>query len=259
MKNLTILTILIAFALNACTQDSFTEKTFHDFIAENEDQMFLSENTDKNFVFIAGSGWKLGITDFIEQSSKMTIKNEFSDLTVNQSGGTAIVSGIIDQKITQKENPSDVFEYKGVFTAVFASQNNKWVLMSWQHSDYRPEGSFTEKTFHELMAKTQDRMFTVENTDKNFVFIMGNGGKMNRSEFIDALSTIAVENDFSELKVNQSGGTAIVSGMIDQKITPKENPAGAWNYKGVFTAVYAAQNNNWVLMSWQHSDYKPNN
>lgn len=38
-----------------------------------------------------------------------------------------------------------------------------------------------------------------------------------------------------------------------------ENPAGAWNYKGVFTGVYAAQNNKWVLMSWQHSDYRPNN
>jgi len=138
MKNLAILTILVAFTLNACTQDSFTEETFHDLMAKNEDQMFLSENTDKNFVFIAGSGWKLGITDFIEQSSKLTVKNEFSDLTINQSGGTAIVSGLIDQKISQKENPSDVFEYKGVFTGVFAAQNNKWVLMSWQHSDYKP-------------------------------------------------------------------------------------------------------------------------
>jgi ketosteroid isomerase-like protein len=188
----------------------------------------------------------------------MTIKNEFSDLTVNQSGGTAIVSGIIDQKIAQKENPSDVFEYKGVFTAVYASQNNKWVLMSWQHSDYRPEGSFTEKTFHELMAKTEDRMFTLENTDENFVFITGNGQKMGRTELKELTSTMAVINEFSDLTVNQSGATVIVSGLIDQKISQKENPADAWNYKGVFTAVYAAQNNKWVLMSWQHSDYKPN-
>ena len=120
------------------------------------------------------------------------------------------------------------------------------------------QGAFTEKMFHDLMDKTEDRMFTLEDTDENFVFIMGNGAKMNRSELKEATSTMTVINDFSDLTVNQSGGTAIVSGMIDQKITPKENPAGAWNYKGVFTAVYANQKKNWVLMSWQHSDYKPN-
>jgi hypothetical protein len=120
------------------------------------------------------------------------------------------------------------------------------------------QGSFTEKSFHDHMAKSEDRMFALENTHENFLFIMGNGRKMNRPEFIDALSTVTVESDFSDLTVNQSGGTAIVSGLIDQKITPKDNPAGAWNYKGVFTAVYADQKKKWVLMSWQHSDYKPN-
>ncbi|MCL6259395.1 nuclear transport factor 2 family protein [Aquiflexum sp. TKW24L] len=120
------------------------------------------------------------------------------------------------------------------------------------------QGSFTEKTFYDHMAKNEDQKFLLENTDENFLFITGNGRKMNRSEFIEALSTVEIDSDFSDLTVNQSGGTAIVSGMIDQKITPKDNPAGAWNYKGVFTAVYANQKKNWVLMSWQHSDYKPN-
>lgn len=138
MKILSILTILTAFTINAYSQGSFTEKNFYDLIGKNGDRMFTLENTDENFVFIMGNGTKWGHTEIEEATSTMTVKNEFSDLTVNQSGGTAIVSGIIDQKIGQKENPSDIFEYKGVFTAVYASQKKKWVLMSWQHSDYRP-------------------------------------------------------------------------------------------------------------------------
>ncbi len=138
MKIVAILTILMAFTLNAYSQGSFTEKTFDEFMAIAEDRMFTLENTDENFVFITGNGRKMGRTVIKEATSTMSIINKFSDLTVNQSGGTAIVSGIIDQKISQKVNPSDVFEYKGVFTAVWASQKKKWVLMSWQHSDYRP-------------------------------------------------------------------------------------------------------------------------
>lgn len=138
MKNLAILTFLMAFTLNVYSQGSFTKKTFHEIMAKSEDRMFTLENTDENFVFITGNGRKMGRTELMESTSTMTIINEFSDLTVNQSGGTVIVSGLIDQKISQKENPSDVFEYKGVFTAVWASQKKKWVLMSWQHSDYRP-------------------------------------------------------------------------------------------------------------------------
>ncbi|WP_162343273.1 nuclear transport factor 2 family protein [Cyclobacterium salsum] len=139
MKQVAFLIVLMAFTLNAYSQGSFTEKTFHEFMAIAEDRMFTLENTDENFVFITGNGQKMGRTAIKEATSTMSVINEFSDLTVNQSGGTAIVSGIIDQKISQKENPSDVFEYKGVFTAVWADQNNKWVLMSWQHSDYRPD------------------------------------------------------------------------------------------------------------------------
>jgi hypothetical protein len=138
MKSLAILTILLAFSLSAYSQGAFTEKTFYDHVAKSGDRMFILENTDENFVFITGNGRKMARTELIEETSKMTIKNEFSDLTVNQSGGTAIVSGIIDQKISQKENPSGVFEYKGVFTAVYANQKKNWVLMSWQHSDYKP-------------------------------------------------------------------------------------------------------------------------
>lgn len=138
MKNLAILTFLMAFNLNAYSQGSFTEKTFHELMAKTEDRMFTLENTDENFVFITGNGRKMGRTEIKEAISTMTIINEFSDLTVNQSGGTAIVSGLIDQKISQKENPSGVFEYKGVFTAVYTNRKKNWVLMSWQHSDYKP-------------------------------------------------------------------------------------------------------------------------
>jgi ketosteroid isomerase-like protein len=138
MKNLAILTFLLAFTLNAYSQGAFTEKTFHELMAKAEDRMFTLENTDDNFVFITGNGRKMGHTELMEATSTMTVINEFSDLTVNQSGGTAIVSGLIDQKISQKENPSDVFKYKGVFTAVYANQKKNWVLMSWQHSDYKP-------------------------------------------------------------------------------------------------------------------------
>jgi hypothetical protein len=138
MKNLAILTFLLAFTLNAYSQGVFTEKTFHELMAKAEDRMFTLENTDDNFVFITGNGRKMGHTELMEATSTMTVINEFSDLTVNQSGGTAIVSGLIDQKISQKENPSDVFKYKGVFTAVYANQKKNWVLMSWQHSDYKP-------------------------------------------------------------------------------------------------------------------------
>jgi hypothetical protein len=137
MKNLAVLIILMAFTLNAYSQGSFTEKTFYDLVGKSVDGMFTIEDTDENFVFIMGNGTKWGHTEIKEAMTKNTVKNEFSDLTINQSGSTAIVSGIIDQKIGQKENPSDIFEYKGVFTAVYASQKKKWVLMSWQHSDYR--------------------------------------------------------------------------------------------------------------------------
>lgn len=121
------------------------------------------------------------------------------------------------------------------------------------------QGSFTEKTFHDFMANNEDPKFFMENAHEKFVFITGNGAKMNRSEFNNAVSAVTVNSDFSDLTVNQVGGTALVSGMIDQKITPKDNPAGAWDYKGVFTAVWAYEKKKWVLMSWQHSDYKPNN
>ncbi|MCH6198258.1 hypothetical protein MMU07_01600 [Aquiflexum sp. LQ15W] len=138
MKSVAIITILMAFTLSAYSQGSFTEKTFHELMAKTEDRMFTLENTDENFVFITGNGQKMGRTELKEATSMMTVLNEFSDLTVNQSGGTVIVSGLIDQKISQKKNPSDIFEYKGVFTAVYTSQKKKWVLMSWQHSDYKP-------------------------------------------------------------------------------------------------------------------------
>ncbi|MCH6235839.1 nuclear transport factor 2 family protein [Cognataquiflexum rubidum] len=138
MKRLAILIFLMAFTLSAYSQGSFTEKTFHDLMEKSGDQMFILENTDENFVFITGNGQKMGRTELKELTSTMAVINEFSDLTVNQSGGTAIVSGLIDQKISQKANPSDVFKYKGVFTAVYAKQKKNWVLMSWQHSDYKP-------------------------------------------------------------------------------------------------------------------------
>ena len=138
MKKLAILSILLAFTLTAYSQGSFTEKTFHDLMAKTGDQMFTLENTDDNFVFIMGNGQKMGRTEITEATGTMTVINKFSDITINQSGGTVIVSGLIDQKISQKENPSDNFEYKGVFTAVYTNQKKNWVLMSWQHSDYKP-------------------------------------------------------------------------------------------------------------------------
>ena len=128
----------MAFTLNAYSQGTFTEKTFYELMEKNEDPQFFLENTYENFVFITGNGTKMNLTDFNAAISTVNVKSDFSELTVNQSGGTAIVSGIIDQKIIQKKDPSDIFEYKGVFTAVWAYQKKKWVLMSWQHSDYRP-------------------------------------------------------------------------------------------------------------------------
>lgn len=138
MKNLAILTILLAFSLNAYSQGSFDEKTFHDFMAKNEDPNFFMENTHEKFVFITGNGAKMNRSEFNNAISAVTVNTDFSDLTVNQAGSTALVSGMIDQTITQKNDPSDVFKYKGVFTAVWAYEKKKWVLMSWQHSDYKP-------------------------------------------------------------------------------------------------------------------------
>ena len=120
MKKLAILSILLAFTLTAYSQGSFTEKTFHDLMVKNGDKMFTLENTDDNFVFIMGNGQKMGRTEITEATGTMTVINKFSDITINQSGGTVIVSGLIDQKISQKANPSDVFEYKNfIFTTCF--------------------------------------------------------------------------------------------------------------------------------------------
>jgi ketosteroid isomerase-like protein len=132
------------------------------------------------------------------------------------------------------------------------------ILLAFSLSAYS-QGSFNEKTFYDLMAKNEDPNFLLENTHEKFLFITGNGAKMNRSEFVNAISTVTVKSDFSDMTVNQAGGTALVSGIVDQSITPKDNPEGAWNYKGVFTAVWAYEKKKWVLMSWQHSDYKPGN
>jgi len=96
------------------------------------------ENTDENFVFINGNGARVSKTDLIKGTATTTDKHQYSDVRVNQSGGTALVSGRIDQTIIQKNDPSSSRLYQGVFTGVWAYQKDKRVLMSWQHSNYKP-------------------------------------------------------------------------------------------------------------------------
>jgi len=139
MKKLTFLFALLAFSLNAVCQGTFTEKNIYDFYNQYEkDPVVAWESTDENFQFISGNGARVSKTDLIKGAATMTDRHKYSDLKINQSGGTALVSGIIDQTMTQKNDPSKVRTYKGVFTAVYAYQKDKWVLMSWQHSDYKP-------------------------------------------------------------------------------------------------------------------------
>lgn len=64
------------------------------------------------------------------------LKQENSDLTVNQSGGTtARVSGNIGQEIIQKNAPSAVGNYQGLFLAVWPYQKGSWPWLSWQHAN----------------------------------------------------------------------------------------------------------------------------
>ncbi len=88
---------------------------------------------------------------------------------------------------------------------------------------------------------------------------MGNGGGMNLTEFIDGISRRLLKQEYSDVSVNQSGGTALVSGTIDQEIIQENDASTVFNYKGVFTTVWAYQKDRWVLMSWQDSDYRQNN
>lgn len=139
MKKIALLTVLLGLSLNAFCQGTFSEKTFYDLAAEYaKDLEGFVKNADENFVFITGNGARMYKPELAKIASTITLKREYSDIKVNQSGGTALVSGIIDETITPKDDPSKERTYKGVFTGVWSYQKGKWVLMSWQHSDYRP-------------------------------------------------------------------------------------------------------------------------
>ena len=108
------------------------------------------------------------------------------------------------------------------------------------------------------MAKyAKDPVTFWQNTDENFQLITGNGNRMSKSNLVSFAETMNDKHAYSELKVNQSGSTALVSGIIDETMSRRNDPSGQRTYKGIFTSVWAYQQDKWVLMSWQHSDYKP--
>ena len=120
------------------------------------------------------------------------------------------------------------------------------------------QGTFTETTFTDFMAQyAKDPVTFWQNTDENFQLITGNGNRMSKSNLVSFAETMNDKHAYSELKVNQSGSTALVSGIIDETMSRRNDPSGQRTYKGIFTSVWAYQQDKWVLMSWQHSDYKP--
>lgn len=139
MKKSILLFGFLVFSLPAFCQGIFTEATFNDLMAQYaKDPVIFWQNTDENFQLITGNGNRMSKTNLISFAEAMNDKQVYSELKVNQSGSTALASGIIDETIDSKSNPSSARTYKGVFTSVWAYQQDKWVLMSWQHSDYKP-------------------------------------------------------------------------------------------------------------------------
>lgn len=92
-------------------------------------------------------------------------------------------------------------------------------------------------------------------THPNFTFINGKGNRVGYKELL-ANYTYNVEpvREMTDLKINQEGNTAIVTGQIHHAWHKKGEPGNMTDYRGMFTYVYTYTAGEWKIFSAQHTD-----
>ena len=158
MKKTAIVFVFIAFSINAMCQGTFTEKTFNDLMAQFAKDPVAMFKTDaaENFVFIDGNGKRKSKNEVMNSYAMLNETRQVSDLKINQSNQTAVVTGLVEQTLSVKNAPTQFSKYKGMFTYVFAYQQNKWMLMSSQHADYQPSKEDDEAAIKKVIQDETD-------------------------------------------------------------------------------------------------------
>ena len=119
------------------------------------------------------------------------------------------------------------------------------------------QNQFTETTFNDMTLNLEKN--PVEAIKKyahpSFTFINGRGERKNFTDLLNyyIFVTESVRN-CSDLKFNQVGNMAIVTGVVEQQWYPKNDASKVSKYMGVFTYTYALDNSKWLLTSAQHTD-----
>ena len=119
------------------------------------------------------------------------------------------------------------------------------------------QSQFTETTFNDMTLNLKKNPVETikKNTHLSFTFINGRGERKNFTDLLNYYThvTESVRN-CSDLKINQVGNMAIITGVVEQQWYPKSDASKVSKYTGVFTYTYALDNGRWLLTSAQHTD-----
>ena len=261
MKKLIVFILALLVTQTLTAQSTFSESTFRTMMADfaQNPVSWLTTKTAPGFTYIDNNGSVKNV-----EQTKGIFKNvkefdrKFSDIKVSQNGDLATVTAKLDQHVELLGNGQKI-KSKHAITYTFFNQKNKWLMTSAQHTSLASSSVFTLETWNDFNDQwNKDQLKTLtENSDPKLSFIDGKAEMKTLKDLVGFYTYYQeTSRKYSDLSVNHSGKTAVVTGYLHHEWYLKKEPQKLASYDGAFTYTFAHDGGKWVLLACQHTDRK---
>ncbi len=255
MKKLLFIIALTVWNTGIYAQKVFDETVFNGMMSRMQtDVDFFKNEADPSFMITYGNGGSSNQESILKTVKNMIglYKRKETNLKVSQVGGTAVVTGKVEEQFFTKDKPNiSPRIYNGVFTYTFSKVKGKWLMVSAQHTDVPTP--FTKETLNEILAeyKTDSKEFMNSHLSEDWRYINSKGGYQARKDFIGGTKQNIVTTEMLNPVIFQSGNLAVTSGIHQTTRTTSDGK----QVTGQVGATYTWQNRNgkWMFVGSQQN------
>ncbi len=255
MKKLLFIIALTVWNTGIYAQKVFDETVFNGMMSRMQtDVDFFKNEADPSFMITYGNGGSSNQESILKTVKNMIglYKRKETNLKVSQVGGTAVVTGKVEEQFFTKDKPNiSPRIYNGVFTYTFSKVKGKWLMVSAQHTDVPTP--FTKETLNEILAeyKTDSKEFMNSHLSEDWRYINSKGGYQARKDFIGGTKQSIVTTEMLNPVIFQSGNLAVTSGIHQTTRTTSDGK----QVTGQVGATYTWQNRNgkWMFVGSQQN------
>ena len=134
MKKLIVFLTLFTFCHGSFAQNTFTAKTFNEFLNEykKDSKAFFINRLSSDFRSANEDGIYAGKEDFISADAQQIVNTEILKPVIFQSNDLAVVSGI--HKTERVESDGSKSKSQVACTYTFQKRKNKWMFVAAQQT-----------------------------------------------------------------------------------------------------------------------------